>query len=299
MVGRQEAQIERARAARERRQEATRIIRERLGIDMSMSALVSLAKQVIGEERVRCVELWVRRERLTRRVDGFGALAALVDATNVLGPAWWSRAHHRFDTPGEWLDGPAPDQVLSSFETKDGSLHWPTPLISLEWWASDDVADQVWGTPSGFVDLNSQQPSDRFALPSTARVGQRLVLSFDPGSRIDAEVVARDGGALGSELISDSIRQSSPSEVAWAWVVGSSIGPHRFADEVPGTDQDPYSSVVDQATAEAIRSWALHSNFDEADVGRAWPRVLDVINACDVGRNGPAWVTRRGSSRER
>ena len=72
---------------------------------------------------------------------------------------------------------------------------------------------------------------DRITLPPQARLGDRLVASFDPGSRVDAIVVARAGRALGSVLDLDSIRHSPPAEVSWACGILAEGRP----DDLPST----------------------------------------------------------------
>jgi hypothetical protein len=163
-----------------------------------------------------------------------------------------------------------------------GDGWWPraaSGLDELENRASAAVADQLWGPPVADVDLNGPYLSDLFALPPGVRVGDRLLLSFDPGSRVDAVVVARADGTLGSEIDFESCRHSPPAEVSWGWGIASRVGPHRLDGEVPGTATDPYAAPLDPAAADAVRAWVRSFGID---VSRPWTCAADVIAVLDT-----------------
>jgi hypothetical protein len=233
---------------------ALAILRDLLGIGPSVPALLELAEQVLGRERLASCLRLVRAGPLTRRGDNLAGVAALVVATRSLGDGWWPRV--------------------------------AIGLQELENRASAAVADQLWGPPVGDIDLNSLVTSDRIALPLGVRVGDRLVLWFDPGSRVDAVVVARADGALGSEIDLESCRHSPPAEVAWGWGIASRVGPHRLADEVAGTATDPYAAPLHPGFADAVRTWV--GSFG-VDVGRPWTCAGDVIAVLDTVHWAP-WV---------
>ncbi|WP_344835756.1 hypothetical protein [Nonomuraea dietziae] len=86
-------------------------------------------------------------------------------------------------------------------------------------------ADALWGPAVAEVDLNSWQAEDRIELPDTARPGQRLVVHFDAGGRLDALVTRRPDDDLGSNLDFSSLRYSKPAEAQWSWGVAAVSAP--------------------------------------------------------------------------
>jgi hypothetical protein len=249
------------------RAEAVRILRDQLGIGPSVLELMAAASEVLGHDRLAQCRRWIRGGALSHRSYALGSVAALVVATRALGAGWWS-------TP---RDGHVPDEVLAAADPPPAS-HRARPLEPLEWWASDAVADQLWGRPHGAVDVNGWTLSDLVSLPPGARLGDRLVLSFDPGSRVDAVVVARSGGCLGSEVELESCRLAPPCEVSWAWGIANRLGPHHLDDEAPGSAADPYAAPLDTAAAEAVRDRARSAGVDP---GTAWTRVGDLFEVLD------------------
>jgi hypothetical protein len=205
-------------------------------------------------------------------------VAAVVVGTRHLGVGWWARPHRRADRPGEWQEGPPPGEVLVSGVVPSRWRSAPV-LEVLAWWSADDVADALWGPPVDFVDLNSTRSTDRIALPRDARPGDRLVAAFDPGSRVDADVVRRADGTLGSELDITSCRHSPPAEASWGWAIATGNGPHRLPDESPGSPADPYAVPIDLAAAATVWGWALQHGASPAQVGQAWRTAGDVIVA--------------------
>ncbi|MDR8412493.1 hypothetical protein MTP10_27660 [Nonomuraea sp. 3-1Str] len=249
--------------------------------------LVGDARAELGDERVdRCLDLALGAA-LTRRSAELAAVAALVVGTRDLGTQWWGR------TRGGKL--PAPDEVLG---TALAIEPW-TDLTALEMlaaWIADDTADALWGPPVAEVDLNSWQAEDRFALPEAARPGERLVVHFDAGGRLDAVVTRRPDEELGSNLDFHSLRYSRPAEAQWSWGVAAGLGPHRL----PGEDPDPYAREVEEDAAGILRDWAVRHGATLEQVGEPWRTVGDVVAAIEradwMWRSGEWFGWWRGAS---
>jgi hypothetical protein len=274
--------------AEDARTEARRVIRNLLGQDRpTAGALVADARPIIGDERCgRCVGL-VLGASLTRRSAELAAVAALLVGTRELGAEWWTRPR----------DGklPSPDEVLS---TSVPIEPW-TDLTALEMlaaWAADDAADELWGEPVARVDLNSWHAEDRFELPPGVRPGQRLVVHFDAGGRLDAVVTRRPDEDLGSNLDFHSLRYSRPAEAQWSWGVAAGLGPHRLPDE----DPDPYAAPVDPDAVRVLRDWALRHGATAGQVGERWESIGDVVAAIErvdwMWRSGEWFGWWRGAS---
>ncbi|MBB2911732.1 hypothetical protein FHS43_003005 [Streptosporangium becharense] len=254
--------------AEDARTEARRLIHDLLGEERPGAALLLReASGTLGADRVaRCVE-FARAAPLTRRSTELAALAGLLVGTRELGEEWWRRER------GGKL--PAPDEVLRDSTAVDP---WTdlTVLEMLAAWIADDVADAIWGRPYAFTDLNSWQAEDRVRLPGDAVPGQRIVVSFDAGGRLDAVVLRRPDGGLGSNLDFDSLRYSRPAEAQWSWGVAAGLGPHRL-DEHP----DPYGQPVDDRAAAVLHAWALRHGASADRVGPAWRTRGDVVAAIE------------------
>jgi hypothetical protein len=104
-----------------------------------------------------------------------------------------------------------------------------------------------------------------------------MVLAFDSGGRLDAVVLERPDGSLGSNLDFASLRYSRPAEAQWSWGVAAGLGPHAL----PGEDPDPYTATVDAETAEALRRWALRHGATTELVGTRWQAKGDVVAAIE------------------
>ncbi|GIH90807.1 hypothetical protein Psi01_14370 [Planobispora siamensis] len=222
---------------------------------------------MLGADRVeRCAEL-ARGAPLTRRSAELASLAGLFVGTRELGEQWWRQAR----------DGkrPAPDEVLRAATAVDP---WAdlTVLEMLAAWIADDSADETWGRPSAVTDLNSWQAEDRIALPADAIPGQRIVVAFDAGGRLDAVVIRRPDEDLGSNLDFNSLRYSRPAEAQWSWGVAAGLGPHHLRE-----DPDPYTQPVDPAAADALRVWALRHGATAEQTGREWRVKGDVVAAIE------------------
>jgi hypothetical protein len=260
----------RAEAARaeDARSEARRLIRELLGDERPTAAgLLDHAVGALGAARAaRCAEL-ARTAPLTRRSAELAAIAALVVGTPELDP-WWGERR------GPGL--PSPDQVL---DTGRPVTPWEdlTALEMLAAWAADDAADLRWGRPVAIVDLNSWQAEDRIDLPEGVRPGDRLVLSFDAGGRLDAVVVERKDDELGSNLDFAAIRYSRPAEAQWSWGVAAGLGPHPLPGEEPG----PYAETVPDKVVDGLRDWAMRHGATPAQAGPQWRTKGDLVAAVE------------------
>jgi hypothetical protein len=254
--------------AEDARTEARRLIRDLLGEERPDAAvLLREAGAGLGAGRVeRCVELACGAP-LTRRSTELAALAGLLVGTRELGEEWWRRER------GGKL--PVPDEVLRTSTAIDP---WTdlTVLEMLAAWIADDVADGAWGRPSAVTDLNSWQAEDRVELPEDATPGQRIVVSFDAGGRLDAVVLRRPDDELGSNLDFDSLRYSRPAEAQWSWGVAAGLGPHRLEE-----DPDPYEEPVDAEAAEILHAWALRHGASAQQAGEAWEVKGDVVAAIE------------------
>ncbi|QYC43497.1 hypothetical protein Nocox_29565 [Nonomuraea coxensis DSM 45129] len=255
--------------AEDARTEARRIVRDLLGEERpSARTLIADVRPVLGDERTRRALDLALGAALTRRSAELAALAALLVGTRELGAEWWTRAR------GGKL--PPPDEVI---RTAVAIEPW-TDLTALEMlaaWISDDAADQVWGRPVAQVDLNSWQAEDRFPLPPDARPGQRLVVHFDAGGRLDAVVTRRADEELGSNLDFQSLRYSRPAEAQWSWGVAAGLGPHRL----PGEHPDPYAREVPARASGVLRDWALRHGATRDQLGETWETVGDVVAAIE------------------
>ncbi|MFJ2029893.1 hypothetical protein [Streptosporangium sp. NPDC087985] len=254
--------------AEDARTEARRLIHDLLGEERPDSAvLLREAGATLGADRVaRCAGL-ARGAPLTRRSTELAALAGLLVGTRDLGEEWWQRPR------GGKL--PAPDEVLGAATAIEP---WTdlTVLEMLAFWIADDVADEVWGRPLAVTDLNSWQAEDRIELPEDVSPGQRIVVSFDAGGRLDAVVIRRPDDTLGSNLDFDSLCYSRPAEAQWSWSVAAGLGPHPM-----GEDPDPYAQPVDAVAAEILRDWALRNGASAGQAGEPWQVAGDVIAAIE------------------
>lgn len=255
--------------AEDARTEARRVVRNLLGEEHpTADRLIADARPVLGDARTdRCLALALGAS-LTRRSAELSAVAALLVGTRDLGQEWWGR------TRGGKL--PAPDEVL---ETAVAIEPW-TDLTALEMlaaWIADDTADELWGPAVAEVDLNSWQAEDRFELPPGVKPGQRLVVHFDAGGRLDAVVTRRPDDDLGSNLDFHSLRYSRPAEAQWSWGVAAGLGPHRL----PGEDPDPYAREVGSTAVGILRAWALRHGATHEQLGERWKNVGDVVAAIE------------------
>jgi hypothetical protein len=255
--------------AEDARSQARQLIRDLLGEERpSAETLVREATAALGAERTaRCAEL-ARWAPLTRRSAELASLAGLLVGTRDLGAGWWEQAR------GGKL--PAPDEALA---TSTAIEPWTdlTVLEMLSAWIADDSADARWGEPVATADLNSWQAEDRIELPAGATPGERLVVGFDAGGRLDAVVVRRADADLGSNLDFASLRYSSPAEAQWSWGVAAGLGPHPLEGEKP----DPYAEPVEQGVAEPLRAWALRHGATVEQVGTPWRTRGEVIAAIE------------------
>ncbi|GAA3707413.1 hypothetical protein GCM10022224_086230 [Nonomuraea antimicrobica] len=274
--------------AEDARTEARRVVRNLLGEERpTADRLIDAVRPVLGDDRTgRTLELALGAS-LTRRSAELAALAALLVGTRELGRDWWTRPR------GGKL--PPPDEVV---RTAVAIEPW-TDLTALEMlaaWISDDAADRMWGVPVARVDLNSWHAEDRFGLPPGVKPGQRLVVHFDAGGRLDAVVTRRADEELGSNLDFHSLRYSRPAEAQWSWGVAAGLGPHRL----PGEDPDPYAREVPASAAGILRAWAGRHGATGEQLGGSWETVGDVVAAIErvdwMWRSGEWFGWWRGAS---
>ncbi|GGS70280.1 hypothetical protein ACIBIZ_23655 [Nonomuraea spiralis] len=274
--------------AEDARTEARRIVRNLLGDERpTAETLIGDVRPVLGDERTDRALGLALGASLTRRSAELAAIAALLVGTRELGADWWTRPR------GGKL--PPPDEVL---RTAVAIEPW-TDLTALEMlaaWSADDAADQLWGRPAAQVDLNSWQAEDRFDLPPDVKPGQRLVVHFDAGGRLDAVVARRPDEALGSNLDFQSLRYSRPAEAQWSWGVAAGLGPHRL----PGERPDPYAREIPAAAAGILRAWAVRHGVTREELGERWATVGDVVAAIEradwMWRSGEWFGWWRGAS---
>ncbi|GAA2673119.1 MULTISPECIES: hypothetical protein [Nonomuraea] len=274
--------------AEDARTEARRVINNLLGEQRPTAAtLIADARATLGDERAsQCLELALGAS-LTRRSAELSSIAALVVGVRELGDSWWENER------GGKL--PAPMEVLRTSTAIDP---WTdlTLLEMLAAWIADDAADALWGPAVAEVDLNSWQAEDRIELPDTARPGQRLVVHFDAGGRLDALVTRRPDDDLGSNLDFSSLRYSKPAEAQWSWGVAAGLGPHRL----PGEDPDPYARPVPGDAVRILREWALRHGATPEQLGESWSDVGDVVAAIErvdwMWRSGEWFGWWRGAS---
>ncbi|MFI6322319.1 hypothetical protein ACIBG8_32615 [Nonomuraea sp. NPDC050556] len=255
--------------AEDARTEARRVISNLLGEEQPTAAtLIADARPVIGAERIeRCLELALGAS-LTRRSAELASIAALLVGTGELGEEWWTKKR------GGKL--PAPDEVLA---TAAAIEPWTdlTVLEMLAAWIADDAADALWGAAVAEVDLDSWQAEDRFDLPPGAKAGERLVVHFDAGGRLDAVVTRRSDEDLGSNLDFHSLRYSRPAETQWSWGVAAGLGPHPL----PGESPDPYAREVPDEAVTILRDWALRHGATIEQLGEEWHNVGHVVAAIE------------------
>lgn len=255
--------------------------------DLDPTALFRLADTILDPRRsARCLEL-SRLVRLTRRSDGTSAVAEVIVGTRDLGIEWWSRVHQEMTGPGRWLDRGTPDELLA---VAPGSMSEAEMRLSrLADWAADDAADAKWGRPIDFIDLNDPVADDRLHLPDDITEGDRVVASFDPGSRVWAAIVRREKpyeaaqdregyrrNGLGRVLAEHEF--INVAEVGWAFSIATNIGPIYLPGETAGGHGDPFMDLVEPDAAKRLSSWALKHDRDIAEQCR-WLTRGDVWSA--------------------
>lgn len=252
------------------------LLREHLGLEPDLDALLSMAESCLGADRLgRCVAL-VRGMRLSQRYHGLSAIAALVAGTRGFGEGWWTQPHEEAVVARTRASATStPDQRLDLASATD-QQSWPPTLVELSCWIAYDAAVAVWGPLVDDVDLNDPRGSDRIrSLPADAVVGQRLTARFDVGGVVDAIVEEREGGALGTRLVVET-RYSVPAQVDWAWAVAlAPPGPFPL----PGDSFEVYGPAVDRHEADRLRDEALAFNWPPDGVGLPWITRGDVCAA--------------------
>jgi hypothetical protein len=211
--------------------------------------------------------------------------------------------------PGKWLDRGTPDELLAA--DPGSASEAEMQLSRLGSWAADDAADAKWGRPIDFVDLNDPRADDRLHLPDGIAAGDRVVASFDPGSRVWAAIVRRDEpyeaapdregyrrAGLGSVLAEHEI--INVAEAGWAYAIATNIGPIYLPGETAGGHGDPFMDSVQPEAGTRLSSWALKHDRKIADQCR-WVTRGDVWSAyfrlgLPYSRTGEWWPFERAAA---
>ena len=198
-------------------------VRSTLGIEPTYDALLARIGTQIDAVELDAVNGALQQTSPDRRPYAIAAVAAASLAMDVLGAAWWRQARPRSDgVGGRSVCSPA-SLVRADRQSGLTGVHparGSATVEVLEWWAGDDVADHLWGPAVGYVDMNNPRTIDRFPVPADARPGDRLLLSFDPGCRIEAVVEQREGDTLGTRLDGE-VRFAPPADLWWHWVTAT------------------------------------------------------------------------------
>jgi hypothetical protein len=211
-------------------------VRDALGIEPTAEALFERLSRQVGPHEVDLVVAAVRRTPVDRRKYALACVAAASLAMDYLGAGWWHEARSRNGVSGAPADNRSPATLLRS-EPEIGStltvsgLPWPAAEL-LGLWAEDDVADHLWGAPVDYVDLNSSQPVDRVPAPENSRPGDRILLAWDPGCRIEAVVEERGVGKLGT-MLDGELRFSPTADLWWNWATATELEQHQLPGEPP------------------------------------------------------------------
>lgn len=218
------------------RASAAQGVRDALGIEPTVEALLDRLSLQVGPQEVDAVVAVVRRGPVDRRRYSLAGVAAASLAMDYLGAGWWHETRSRSGLTGAPADDCPPATLLRA-EHEVGSpaaramSPWPgAELLGL--WAADDVADLLWGPPVDYVDLNSPQPVDRVPAPENSRPGDRILLAWDPGCRIEAVVEERGAGELGT-VLDGELRYSPPADLLWDWSTATELDHHRLPGEPP------------------------------------------------------------------
>lgn len=220
------------------RASAAQGVRDALGIEPTVAALLGRLSLQVGPHEVGVVIHAVRRTPLDRRRYVLAGVAAASLAMDYLGAGWWHESRSRTGLSSAPADNRSPATLLrseheiGSTSVKSGSPQPGAELLGL--WAADDVADHLWGAPVGFVDLNSGQPVDRVPAPENSRPGDRILLAWDPGCRIEAVVEERGEGKLGT-MLDGELRYSPPADLSWDWATATELNQHQLSGEPPVT----------------------------------------------------------------
>lgn len=213
-------------------------VRDALGIEPTVDALLGRLSLQVGPQEVDAVVAVVRRGPVDRRRYSLAGVAAASLAMDYFGAGWWHETRSRTGLTNAPADNCPPATLLrSEYEIGSPSARamspWPgAELVGL--WAADDVADHLWGPPVDYVDLNSMQPVDRVPAPENSRPGDRILLAWDPGCRIEAVIEDRGGGKLGT-MLDGELRYSPPVDLLWDWSTATENDQHRLPGEPPLT----------------------------------------------------------------
>ena len=273
----------------ETRQRAAEQVQSLLGIAADPSQLFGLAAAAFGATRAdRCRELagWAR---LTRRASATAAVAEMIMAVRRLGSTWWQRERREVIDDVHLSLRETPDAVLAhGIAAKENHSGVGSSLALLGSWACDDAADDEWGQPVDFIDLNDSRADDRVRIPAGAAVGDRLVASYDPGCRVWLDVVERDAedpaleslgrrrGRVGTVLLAQR-RCCDAADAGWAWGMALNGSLLRLPGETPGTDSDPFSRRLPEAVATRLYAGAVELGASADVLGKPWRTNGDLL----------------------
>lgn len=217
------------------RASAAQGVRDALGIEPTAEALLGRLSLQVGPHEVDVVIGAVRRAPVGRRHYALAGVAAASVAMDYLGAGWWHESRSRTGLSNAPADNRSPATLLRSVHEIGSTSVTSESLLGAELlglWAADDVADHLWGAPVGFVDLNSGQPVDRVPAPENSRPGDRILLAWDPGCRIEAVIEERGNGKLGT-MLDGELRYSPPADLSWDWATATEPDQHQLPGEPP------------------------------------------------------------------
>ena len=269
------------------------LVLEHLGLDEpTVPALLSVADDVLGAERVaRCVEL-IQDMRFTQRYQGLAALASLVVGTRELGADWWTLPH-RDPVTRLHRDGPiTPDQRLVEVPPP-AEPSWHSAILDLGHWISDDAAVAAWG------------PARRRGRPERP---ERHRPHPEPAPRCGGWKAGdgplrrgwrgrRGGRGAGGRRPRHPVGGQVPVLDAGRRQLGlgrRSAAPGPFP--LPGDPESVYGAAVDPERAEKLRAEALAFGWAADDVGAPWVTRGDVCAA--LARLDWPWLEGDGKSHE-
>jgi hypothetical protein len=272
------------------RELAEQQVRDLLGIDANTTQLFNLAAKTFGHIHAdRCRELagWAR---LTRRSMACSSVAEVIAASRRLEANWWEVERDHMNVLGHWELGGTPQALLERGSDPKDLLAVGSSLGLLGSWACDDAADAEWGRPVDFIDMNDQRPNDRVRLPEGVRVGDRLLVTYEPGCRIWLDVVEHNAedpalenlglrrGRLGSVLVGDYL-SCEAANAGWAWGMATNGGPVRLPGEDPGTPSDPFNRLIPQSVALRLYDEAGELGAPVEVLGEPWKTIGELLEA--------------------
>jgi hypothetical protein len=204
--------------------EAAEEIRRRLGIEPTSDALLERLLKQIGQAELAIALTVIRSARPDRIIYSMGALAAASLAMDYLGTGWWSEPRVR-DGIAVPADVRSPAELLRDNDTAlQGAGSRPATQL-LGSWAESDISDHLWGKPVAWIDGHmSQRNIDKVVLPPYAQPDDILLLAWDSGQRVRAQVAARSDATLTLTILRDEL-EAPGEDVWWSWVTAAKDDP--------------------------------------------------------------------------